>query len=191
MNILVLMPLNERQVYAATGIYKNLPTDVQEKTFPMPMYMQYLISTKRASNWMEAAIFSIACAINFCKQHEEVVILGNLPMDKKSFDRVYNFQDIEQNMPYKDEAINKLIETIGDSDSDEDSKNHLLKYLGNLHVADESEMALHNCRATAGFLGKMSTSDPHLERFKEEEAEVLAQLYSVFGGQVNDDKHLA
>lgn len=46
MKILILMPLDEKWVYMATGLYKALTAKAKEVTFAMPQYMEYLIDTK-------------------------------------------------------------------------------------------------------------------------------------------------
>ena len=54
MKILVLMPLDEKWVYMANGLYNALPIEAREKTFAMPMFMQYAITTKTTPNWLYA-----------------------------------------------------------------------------------------------------------------------------------------
>ena len=50
MKILVLMPCDERMTYIAAKIYKELPDEIKDITFSMPMFMDYLISSKVVGN---------------------------------------------------------------------------------------------------------------------------------------------
>lgn len=187
MKILVLMPLNERMVYAATGIYRYLPDDKKDITFSMPMFMEYAVDTKICEDWLHALFLASITAREFYKNNEDCIIIGNLPINMK-FDMIFNFQDIEVDLPYQDLGIMKFIEVINQSDADEDSKNFLLKYLVDLYSADASTMPLHNCHATAEFLSNMMDSDPHLEKFEEEKLQSLAELYKLFGRKKVDSE---
>lgn len=163
MKILILMPLNEPWVYAANGIYKALPAEVRDKTFAMPMFMQYCITTKMAENWMYA-VFDAAVAAKHVyeaaeRAQDDLIIIGNCGADLK-FDAIFNFQDIEEDLEYKDRYLEKLRLLIQDSE-DEDLKKWLV-----MHEANESKMPLHNCVATADFLTAYLNSDPHLSDIK-------------------------
>ena len=54
MKILVLMPCDEKMTYIAAKIYKELPNEIKDITFSMPMFMDYLISSKVVGNWVYA-----------------------------------------------------------------------------------------------------------------------------------------
>lgn len=54
MKILVLMPLDERMSYYAAKIYSELSNEIKEITFSMPMFMDYMITTGAAQNWIYA-----------------------------------------------------------------------------------------------------------------------------------------
>lgn len=152
MKMLILMPLDEKMVYAATGIYKELPDEVKDITFNMPMMMEYLIVTKQAENYENAAVDVLysACKVYEAAENNNLVVIGNMPKNFK-FDYVYNFQDIEQALPYKDLFIENLLKKCKEV-LEED--NIVFKYLDNLHTADESLLSLENCEATAHFIGK-------------------------------------
>lgn len=179
------MPLDERMVYAATGIYKHLPDDKKDITFSIPMFMQYLVTTKTCGDWLHAVFLAQIAARNFIKEHKDYIIIGNVDANNK-FDIVFNFQDIEEDLPYEDRALNQFKEVIENSDSIE-SKELLLGYIGNLHVASESNMPLHNCRATAQFLSNLIDSDPHLEQFETAKKEAIEKLYAIFGKKVVEE----
>ena len=53
MKILVLMPLDEQHVFAATAIYHYLPKYLQDRCFSLPMYRQYLRDCKLERSWEE------------------------------------------------------------------------------------------------------------------------------------------
>lgn len=150
MKILVLMPLDEKYVYAATGIYKSLSKEMKDITFAMPMFMQYAISTKISPDWVYAAFDTIVSAESIYKtasanKDGDLIIIGNI--DKKyEFDAVFNFQDIEDDsLEYKDYFIEKVKDVVKDSEI-------LLSKINNLHDASESKMSLKDCKATAHFL---------------------------------------
>ena len=48
MKILVLMPCDEKMTYYAATIYKNMPKEIKEVSFMMPMYMDFLVNNKIA-----------------------------------------------------------------------------------------------------------------------------------------------
>lgn len=50
MKILVLMPCDERMTYIAAKIYKELPNEIKDITFSMPMFMDFLISSEVVGN---------------------------------------------------------------------------------------------------------------------------------------------
>lgn len=187
MKILVLMPLNERMVYAATSIYRHLADDKQEMTFAMPMFMEYAVDTKMCEDWLHAVFFAEIAARNFYEKHNDCIIIGNLNKNMK-FDMIFNLQDLDEDFPYEDKGIQKFIEVINQSEADEESKSFLLKYINNLHTNEDSEMPLHNSRATAEFLSNMIDSDPHLEKFAAEKEKILQELYGVFGRKKVEDK---
>lgn len=147
MKMLILMPLDEKWVYAATGIYKEIEDEMKTLVFFMPMMMEYLIQTKIAPDWATAAVETIysACQVYEAAGDDDLVIIGNLPTSYK-FDIIHNFQDIEEALPYKDLFIEKLSEVCHDTLPDTDI---VFKYIDNLHKAEESDLALQDCEATA------------------------------------------
>ena len=155
MKILVLMPCDEQHVYAAAGIYKALPQEMKEITFPMPMFMDYLIETKIVGNWIMAFFDSLVSAKNlYCaaeKQNDNLLIIGTAPANME-FDAVFNFQDIEESLPYQDNFLEKIKVAVKSDDM-------LTKLIADLVGADSSKLALHNCVATADFLTKYMKTD--------------------------------
>lgn len=167
MKILILMPLDEQHSYAAMGIYKYLSPETREITFPMPMYQDYMIQNKISNNWTEACYYSLVSAKSFCmaaradnKRYHNLVIIGNT--DKQfEFDAVFNFQEIEESLPYKDNFIEHLL-----NNSLITSDPVLLRPIENLHTADESQLALRNCKATAEFIEAYLKTDPHIDEIR-------------------------
>ena len=185
MKILILMPMDERMVYAATGIYKYLPDDKKDITFSIPMFMQYLVTTNTCGDWLHAIFLAQIAAKHFIEQHKDYIIIGNVDANNK-FDVVFNFQDIDEDLDYEDKALDKFKEVINNSEEVE-AKNFLLSYINNLHLASESKMPLHNCRATAQFLSDVIDSDPHLEQFESQKREAIDKLYDIFGKKVVEE----
>lgn len=159
MKILVLMPCDERMVYYAAKIYKELPNDVKDITFSMPMFMDYLISSKIVGNWVYAFFDSLVSMKNIyktaSKSNDNLIVFGTAPK-KMKFDAIFSFQDDAEQMPYEDKFIDKVKEIVAD-------EYKLRRYVEDLYGADDSKFNLYNCKATAGFLADYLKTDPHLE----------------------------
>lgn len=151
MKILVLMPLDERLVPAATAIYQALPKEVKDITFAIPMYMEYLVKSKIESSWEEAVVrslFSSKKLLDVLKPEDDYILIGNAPKDFK-FDAVFNFQDIDESLPYKDVFLEKVKSIFNVEEAP-----LLQNLLGNLYDGSASTFSMHNCVATADFLSK-------------------------------------
>lgn len=180
MKILVLMPCDERYVYAAAGIYKALPHELKEKTFAMPMFMDYLIQTKVVGNWIMAfydAIISAKAIYNSTQPDEDLIIIGNIPSECE-FDAVFSFQDIEETLTYEDKFIEKIKNLV-------EGDQLLTSTIADLHKVDEVKLALRNCTATADFLTRYITTDikNKLEKLQKEYEDKLD--FKVKGVDVN------
>lgn len=155
MKILVLMPCDEQHVHAAAGIYKALPQEMKEITFPMPMFMDYLIETKIVGNWIMAFFDTLISAKNIYraaeKQNDNLLIIGTAPSDME-FDAVFNFQEIEETLPYEDRFLDKIKIAVKSDD-------RLTELVADLVGADASKLALKDCAATADFLTKYMKTD--------------------------------
>lgn len=161
MKILVLMPCDERSVYAATAIYKLLPQNLQEHTFSLPMYMEYLKDIKLVKNDIEAFYYSMMAAqkiVEATQTNENLIIFGNIS-NKYQFDAIFSFQDLESTLSYEDKFIDKVIEISKEEEI-------LHKYTNNLYTASDVVLPLTNCQATATFLTKYISSDPKLDEIK-------------------------
>lgn len=159
MKILVLMPCDERMVYYAAKIYKELPNDVKDVTFSMPMFMDYLISSKIVGNWVYAFFDSFVSMKNIyktaSKSNDNLIVFGTAPKNIK-FDAIFSFQDDAAQLPYEDNFIGKVKEIVKDEPK-------LAAYVENLYGAKDVQFQLYNCDATAGFLAEYLKTDPHLE----------------------------
>jgi len=169
MRILVLMPLDEKSVYMAAGIYKALPHELQDRTFCMPMFMDYLVQTGLVKNWGYALFDTLLTAKKLYEaDDEDLIIIGNT--DKKyEFDAIFNFQDIEKDLPFEDEFVNKVKELV-------QSEEVLVKMINNLYENKDSIMPLHNCVATADFLTAYIETDPGLDKLRKEYEQKLEKL---------------
>lgn len=169
MRILVLMPLDERCAYMAMGIYKNLPAEIKDKTFCMPAFMDYLVTSKLVPNWEYALFDTLLTSEKILNvEDEDVIVLGNVKKDYK-FDAIFNFQDIDNDLPYKDTFVKKMRETVA-------SEELLLSKIDNLYGAEDSQLALKNCRATADFLTAYFDTDPKLNELKKEYLKKVQEL---------------
>lgn len=171
MKILVLMPLDEQSSIMALKIYDALPHEIKDKTFCMPAFMDYLVKTEICKNWTYAFFDSLLTAKRLYENTEEeqdLIIIGNTCAAHK-FDAVFNFQDIDKDLPYKDNFAEKMYEVV----KGEEMLENLIK---DLHKAEESKMALHNCIATADFLTAYLKTDPHLGQIKKEYHKKLEEL---------------
>ena len=164
MKILVLMPLDEQHVWAATAIYNSLPHEIRDKTFAMPMFMEYLVDTKVTPNWTYALFDALYSANALCaaatEAKDDIIIIGNTS-NAWEFDAVFNFQDIELELPYEDKFLEKVAEVVKDEEK-------LATMLKDLHRSSESRVSLKNCRATANFLAAYFATDPHLDKIIEQ-----------------------
>ena len=163
MKILVLMPLDEKWTYIATGLYRALPNDVRDKTFTMPMFMQYCITTKTAQNWAYAVYNAVVAAKHVYeaaeKAQDDLIVIGNCSADLE-FDAIFNFQDPDEDLPYEDRYVDKLKLLVKDDE--------VLSSWLKLHEGSESKMPLHNYAASADFLTAYLDTDPHLEKIRDE-----------------------
>jgi len=168
MKILVLMPLQEQSAYMAMGIYKNLPSKLKDKTFCMPSFMDYLVSTKIVPNWEYALFDTLLVAEKMAALDEDVIILGNTKKDY-TFDAVFNFQDIDESLPYEDKFIDTMREKVK-------SEELLTNKVTNLYTQADSKLSLHNCLAAADFLAAYFDTDPRLDEIKQEYLKKLQDL---------------
>lgn len=162
MKILVLMPLDEKWVYMANGLYSALPQEVKEKTFAMPMFMQYSITTKATPNWLYAQFDALVAVKSVYKaaQDGDLIVIGNCDKDMK-FDVIFNFQNLTEDMPYEDLLLEKSKELVKED-------KQLLSYLTNLYTNEDSKMPLHNISAAADFLAAYLDTDPKIEQIQKQ-----------------------
>lgn len=172
MKILVLMPLDEKYTYLATALYNALPHEIKDKTFNMPMFMQWAITTKMSQNWTQALVWSLASA-GFSVQaaaakQDDILVIGNCDKEYE-FDAVFNMQDINESMPYKDLFLEKVIEQISANQYNQtpEEQETVLKYLSNLYIDKDSKMSLRNISASADFLALYMRTGVNLEEIKQ------------------------
>lgn len=163
MKILVLMPCDEKVTYIAAEIFKNLPSDIKDKTFIMPMFMDYLVTSRFVGNWVYAFFDALISAQKIYeaaeRNKEDLIIFGNMP-SKYKFDAVFNFQNPKEEMPYEDKFLGKIKEIVADEPL-------LTAHIEDMHGAEESLLSLINYKATAEFLSEYIKTDPKLEEIKE------------------------
>lgn len=156
------MPCDERMSYYAAKIYKELPNDVKDITFLMPMFMDYLISSKVVGNWVYAFFDAMVSMKNIyktaAKEKDDLIVFGTAPKNMK-FDAIFSFQDDAEQLPYQDNFLRKVKEIVKDEPK-------LAAYVENLYGAEDSKFNLYNCKATANFLAEYVKTDPKLEDIK-------------------------
>ena len=162
MKILILMPLDEKWSYLAMGLYKALPSKYKDRTFSMPMFMDYLVQTKVAENWTYALLDAVSSAKHLyeASKDDDFILIGNIKRDFK-FDKVFNFQDEFIDSAYKDNFLEKIRELVK-----EDSL--LTNFLDNFYNNEDSTMPLHNIDASAAFISDYMQTDPHIDEILEE-----------------------
>ena len=157
------MPCDERMTYYAAKIYKELPNEIKDITFSMPMFMDYLISSKIVGNWVYAFFDSFVSMKNIykaaSKEKGDLIVFGTAPKNMK-FDAIFSFQDDTEQMPYNDTFLDKIKEIVKEEPK-------LAAYLENLYGAEDSQFNLYNCKATAGFLAEYIKTDPKLDEIKQ------------------------
>ena len=155
MKILVLMPLDEQHVFAATAIYHYLPKYLQDRCFSLPMYRQYLRDCKLERSWEEAVVRTLYDSDKLLKvltPKDDYILIGNASANMK-FDAVFSFQDIDKAEPYDDKFLVKIRSIFGKNDKNIDN------LIYNLHDEPESKRDLTNCKATAQFLADYIKTD--------------------------------
>lgn len=171
MKILVLMPLSESHSHIVMAIYNALPHEVREKSFIMPAYIDYLLTTKFAENSIYAVSNALLAAQHCWKQaeeeHQDLIIFGNIDNSFK-FDAIFNCQDDKEDLPYVDGRAVKMQELVKGSN---------IEYIAHeLYTDKDSKMALHNPVAIADFLTAYLQTDPHLEKIAAEYADRIKSL---------------
>lgn len=161
MKILVLMPCDERMTYYAAKIYSELTNETKDITFSMPMFMDYLISSKIVGNWIYAFYDSF---VSMKKVYEasgkgNLIVFGTAPKSMH-FDVVFSFQDDKEQLTYED----KFLAHIKNAVSEEPI---LAAYTENLYDESDVTFKLHNCKATAQFLSDYIKTDYDLEKIQE------------------------
>lgn len=159
MKILVLMPNDERQVYNCVGLFKAFDKKMAKKIFLMPLFEDYLVKNGLAANWTEAVGDTIVVAEKMCAA-KDMIIFGNVHTSVK-FDAIFNFQDAEESLPYKDIFLDKIIDLA----AHEWNEPVLTKFFvdNGFYAATSSILALHNYKATADFLTAYLQTDPKLD----------------------------
>ena len=91
MKILILMPLDEKWSFIASGIYKNLDDNAKDKAFVMPMFTEWQLATKKMvigndlpQNWSIATFGSIIKA-KASKPKASSTNLSNLSKSSSTF----------------------------------------------------------------------------------------------------------
>lgn len=160
------MPMDEQHVHYATAIYKYLPEETRKVTFAIPMYMEYLTSTKLEQYWETALVrglYDSKKLLGVLTEEDNYILIGNAPKDIK-FDFICNFQDNDKTETYKDVFLEKCRQIFGTEEK------NISDLIYNLYEDKDSQIALKDCSATANFLQGILSSGAlrDIEEIKQE-----------------------
>ena len=142
--ILIVTPLDETNVFASAEIFKKISPVCD--VFSVPMYADYLLTTKIASSEEEAITLALSTVKKYMESphKEDVVVLGNAPKDIK-FDAVISFNKNER-MEFEEDlrllAMQKRYK----------SSEEISQILNNVYAAADCESFLMNGQLTAQFI---------------------------------------
>lgn len=176
MKILVLVPNNLTNLEYCMKIWEKLNPKIQEKSFCIPMYMQYLVETNQAKDQTEAYFYAMRAAevvYKNIKFGDTAIIFGNMSKAYE-FDTVFNFQN-NQYERYKDYFIESLNEVIKPDGEDDSAYKFLSQFTTNLHEANESTLVLMNIDAASEFLNNYTATDVE-QTLKDLRTEYLKKL---------------
>ena len=179
MKILVLVPNNLTNLEYCMKIWEKLNPEIQEKSFCIPMYMQYLVDTNQVKDQTEAFFYAMRAAemvYQNVKTGDTAIIFGNMNKGYK-FDTVFNFQNNHYDM-YKDYFIEALNEVIKPDTEDDSSYKILSRYTTNLHEANESSLILMDIDAASEFLNSYTSTDVE-QTLKDLRTEYLKKLDTI------------
>ena len=166
MKILVLMPVYDTHEDFTYAIYSKMPHEIKDQTFGMNMYNTYLKTIKKNVNPLETYFATLMTAEKICenlKEDENIIVLGNMPK-KYKFDAIFSFQDNLEALPYEDKWLKKVAEVIQDTNEE-----LLTKYFDwPFYSAEDSQLNLTDCVATADFLAAYLQTDARLDRIQNE-----------------------
>lgn len=130
MKVLLLMPCDETGIYDAAKIYSLLPKEVKDKTFLVPNFVDYLMTTKAQTDINTAiglALFSAGKLLRTAtEEDDDLLVIGNAAKKSTdgvecSFDEVYSFSDsVKENgclTSYQDlrlEELKKVAKELND-----------------------------------------------------------------------------
>ena len=179
MKILVLVPNNLTNLEYCMKIWEKLNPEIQEKSFCIPMYMQYLVDTNQVKDQTEAFFYAMRAAemvYQNIKAGDTAIIFGNMNKGYQ-FDTVFNFQNNHYDM-YKDYFIEALNEVIKPDTEDDSSYKILSRYTTNLHEANESSLILMDIDAASEFLNSYTSTDVE-QTLKDLRTEYLKKLDTI------------
>ena len=179
MKILVLVPNNLTNLEYCMKIWEKLNPEIQEKSFCIPMYMQYLVDTNQVKDQTEAFFYAMRAAemvYQNIKAGDTAIIFGNMNKGYQ-FDTVFNFQNNHYDM-YKDYFIEALNEVIKPDTEDDSSYKILSRYTTNLHEANESSLILMDIDAASEFLNSYISTDVE-QTLKDLRTEYLKKLDTI------------
>lgn len=179
MKILVLVPNNLTNLEYCMKIWEKLNPEIQEKSFCIPMYMQYLVDTNQVKDQTEAFFYAMRAAemvYQNIKAGDTAIIFGNMNKGYQ-FDTIFNFQNNHYDM-YKDYFVEALNEVIKPDTEDDSSYKILSRYTTNLHEANESSLILMDIDAASEFLNSYTSTDVE-QTLKDLRTEYLKKLDTI------------
>lgn len=175
MKILILMPLDEKWSFIASGLFKALDQNAQDATFCLPMFNEWQMATGKMvispkgdlpRNWNIATFGSLIKAREMYKQQatlqKDFILIGNIAPEYE-FDAIFNFQNPDKDEPYQDPCLERL---------DKTDDPVLLKALRR-YDASASTFTLHDFAAAGQYISAYLKTDPHLNDIKQKYEENL------------------
>ena len=149
MKILVLMPLDERQVFHAMGLYAALNPATKAKCINMPGFMDWAVLVGKARNWEDALFKALITANDVVRKkvQEDIFVFGNVPIDAAKFDLVVSYKDGADSSSYQD----RFLEMMRQKAAQEPQLAHLVE---KMYTADDAKLNMVNRQATGDFLSQ-------------------------------------
>lgn len=110
MNILIMMPLDEAQVFEQAWLQRRFNKLENTTSIAYSVFAEYLLEVNKVKNWTEAIIYTYPSILRFAeiaaKEKKDVVYLGNAPQDIE-MDTIIGFD-----LTKEGKISNKLVEKL-------------------------------------------------------------------------------
>lgn len=154
MNILIVMPVDETQLYFQRRIEVFLDNLPKTTAFSVADCVDFLIRTKKAPNQEVGIVFALATVKHFIEQNTDknIVVLGTCPKNYK-FDLIISYNINDEMVNPIDYQLKKLQEKYFDT-----------PILNNLYTPEDAEQVFIKVEPTCEFLKKVLEDDREIKR---------------------------